>query len=147
MLFRSGIQIYYGDETNRPLVSGVPNDGNGGAGHSLRSDMNWDSADSAVLAHWQKVGTFRNNHVSIGAGDNTDLTTTSGYAFGRTYSKNGVTDKAAGCIYASSNTSVTIDVSPIWADGQYLVNAYDQSSATVTNGKVTFNKIWCYGSS
>lgn len=139
LLLPGGIQIYYGDETNRPLVSGVPNDGNGGAGHSLRSDMNWDSADSAVLAHWQKVGTFRNNHVSIGAGDNTDLTTTSGYAFGRTYSKNGVTDKAAGCIYASSNTSVTIDVSPIWADGQYLVNAYDQSSATVTNGKVTFN--------
>lgn len=139
LLLPGGIQIFYGDETNRPLVSGVPNDGNGGAGHSLRSDMNWDSADSAVLAHWQKVGTFRNNHVSIGAGDNTDLSTTSGYAFGRTYSKNGVTDKAAGCIYASSNTSVTIDVSSLWADGQYLVNAYDQSSATVTNGKVTFN--------
>lgn len=139
LLLPGGIQIFYGDETNRPLVSGMAFDGNGGAGHSLRSDMNWDSADSSVLAHWQKVGTFRNNHVSIGAGDNKDLTSSSGYAFGRTYSKNGVTDKAAGCIYASSNTNVTIDVSSLWADGQYLVNAYDQSSATVTNGKVTFN--------
>lgn len=139
LLLPGGIQIFYGDETNRPLVSGVGFDGNGGAGHSLRSDMNWDTADTAVLAHWQKVGTFRNNHISVGAGDNIDLGTTAGYAFGRTYDKNGVSDKIAGCIYAGSNKAVTIDVSDLWADGQSLVNAYDQSSATVTNGKVTFN--------
>ncbi|MEE1061017.1 MAG: alpha-amylase family glycosyl hydrolase, partial [Ruminococcus sp.] len=57
LLLPGGIQIFYGDETNRPLVSGIPNDGNGGAGHSLRSDMNWDSIDQNVLSHWQKVGT------------------------------------------------------------------------------------------
>ena len=139
LLLPGGVQIFYGDETNRPFVSGIPNDGNGGAGHSLRSDMNWDSIDSSVLTHWQKVGTFRNNHISVGAGSNTDLTSTSGYAFGRTYSKNGVTDKIAGCIYASANTNVTIDVSSLWSDGQQLMNAYDQSSAVVQNGKVTFN--------
>lgn len=139
LLLPGGVQIFYGDETNRPYVSGIPNDGNGGAGHSLRSDMNWDSMDTAVLAHWQKVGTFRNNHISVGAGSNTDLTTTSGYAFGRTYNKNGISDKVAGCIYASANTNVTIDVSSLWADGQNLMNAYDQSSAIVSGGKVTFN--------
>ena len=139
LLLPGGVQIFYGDETNRPYVSGIPNDGNGGAGHSLRSDMNWDSIDESVLSHWQKVGTFRNNHIAVGAGANTDLTTTSGYAFSRTYSKNGVTDKVAACIYAGSNSNVTIDVSSLWADGQNLVNAYDQSSAVVTNGKVTFN--------
>lgn len=139
LLLPGGVQIFYGDETNRPYVSGIPNDGNGGAGHSLRSDMNWDSIDESVLSHWQKVGTFRNNHIAVGAGANTDLTSTSGYAFSRTYSKNGVTDKVAACIYAGSNSNVTIDVSSLWADGQNLVNAYDQSSAVVTNGKVTFN--------
>ena len=139
LLLPGGVQIFYGDETNRPSVSGINFDGNGGAGHSLRSDMNWDSMDKNVLAHWQKVGTFRNNHPSIGAGSNTDLSTTSGYAFAREYNKNGISDKAAGCIYANKNTSVTIDVSSLWADGQSLVNAYDQSSAVVTNGKVTFN--------
>ena len=66
-------------------TSGVPNDGNGGAGHSLRSDMNWDSMDTDVLEHWQKVGVFRNNHISVGAGSNTSLTSTSGYAFARDY--------------------------------------------------------------
>ncbi len=55
------------------MVAGVPNDGNGGAGHSLRSDMNWDSMDTNVLEHWQKVGVFRNNHISVGAGSNTSL--------------------------------------------------------------------------
>lgn len=139
LLLPGGIQIFYGDETNRPLVSGIPNDGNGGAGHSLRSDMNWDSIDQSVLSHWQKVGTFRNNHVAVGAGDNITLSSTSGSAFGRTYDKNGVTDKVAGCIYANANTNVTIDVSDLWADGQFLVNAYDQASANVQNGKVTFN--------
>ena len=139
LLCPGGIQIFYGDETNRPMVSGVPNDGNGGAGHSLRSDMNWDSMDTNVLEHWQKVGTFRNNHISVGAGSNTSLTSTSGYAFARDYDKNGITDKVIGCIYANANTDVTISVGDTWSDGQYLVNAYDQSSAVVSNGKVTFN--------
>ncbi|WP_449078461.1 alpha-amylase family glycosyl hydrolase [Ruminococcus sp.] len=139
LLCPGGIQIFYGDETNRPMVAGVPNDGNGGAGHSLRSDMNWDSMDTNVLEHWQKVGVFRNNHISVGAGSNTSLTSTSGYAFARDYDKNGITDKVIGCIYANANTDVTISVGDTWSDGQYLVNAYDQSSAVVSNGKVTFN--------
>ncbi len=139
LLLPGGVQIFYGDETNRPVVPGLAFDGNGGSGHSLRGDMNWDSMDENVLKHWQKVGTFRNNHVSIGAGANTSLSATSGIAFGRTYSKNGVTDKAAAVVAASANSSVTIDVSDIWNEGQPLVNAYDQTSATVTGGKVTFN--------
>ncbi len=139
LLLPGAVQIYYGDESNRQLASGVAFDGYGGSGHSLRSDMNWDSMDETELAHWQKVGTFRNNHVAIGAGANTNLSATSGVAFARTYDKNGITDKAAAVIAAGSNANVTIDVSAIWSDGQQLVNAYDQSSATVSNGKVTFN--------
>lgn len=139
LLLPGGIQIYYGDESNRPLAPGIGFDGNGGSGHSLRSDMNWNSLDKDILAHWQKVGTFRNNHVAVGAGSNTKLTSSNGIAFGRTYDKNGVTDKCAGVIGCSSNTNVTIDVSPLWADGEYVVNAYDGSSSLVTGGKVTFN--------
>ena len=139
LLLPGGVQIYYGDESNRPLYSGVAFDGYGGSGHSLRSDMNWDSLDENVLEHWQKVGTFRKNHVSVGAGANSKLSATNGVAFGRTYNKNGVKDKVAGVIGCSSNKSVTVDVSSLWSDGQFLVNAYDQSSAQVSGGKVTFN--------
>ena len=139
LLAPGGVQIYYGDESNRPMFDGLAFDGAGGSGHSLRSDMNWDSLDQTVLAHWQKVGQFRNNHVAVGGGSNTMLSATSGVAFARTYDKNGVSDKVAAVIAASSNADVTIDVSTLWNDGQRLMNTYDQSSATVTDGKVTFN--------
>lgn len=138
-LLPGAVQLFYGDESNRGMFPGLSFDGYGGSGHSLRSDMNWDSLDTDLLAHWQKVGTFRNNHVSIGAGSNIKLSATSGVAFGRTYSKNGISDRAAGVVGASANSTVTIDVSALWLDGQPLMNAYDQSSATVSGGKVTFN--------
>lgn len=138
-LLPGGIQIYYGDETNRGLADGVPFDGNGGAGHSLRSDMNWSTTDQTLLAHWQKVGTFRNNHIAVGGGSNASLTATSGVAFSRIYNKNNILDKVACVVDAGSNKSVTIDVSSVWEDGQEVVNAYDDSSATVSGGKVTFN--------
>ena len=136
LMLPGGVQIYYGDETNRPLVPGVAVSGDG---HAVRSDMNWDSMDTAVLAHWQKVGTFRNNHLAVGAGTHTAMTASSGVGFGRTYSKNGKEDKIAAVIGASANTSVSLDVSAIWSDGTMLTNYYDDSSATVSGGKVTFN--------
>ena len=136
LMLPGGVQIYYGDETNRPLVPGIAVSGDG---HAVRSDMNWDSIDTAVLAHWQKVGTFRNNHLSVGAGANVAMTASSGVGFGRTYSKNGTEDKIAAVIGASANTDVSLDVSAIWADGTMLTNYYDDSSATVSGGKITFN--------
>lgn len=139
LLLPGGVQIFYGDETNRSLYSGVAFDGYGGSGHALRSDMNWDSMDKTLLAQWQKVGQFRNKHVSIGAGSNVKLSATNGVAFGRTYDKNGVTDQAAAVIGCSKNSSVTVDVSALWEDGSYVINAYDNSSSVVSNGKVTFN--------
>ena len=139
LMLPGAVQIYYGDETDRPLVSGIPFDGYGGAGHSLRSDMNWDSYDPELLEHWGKVGNFRNNHIAVGGGDNTTLTASSGVAFGRTYSKNGLEDKVAGVIGATANADVTIDVSAIWSDGTMLENFYDDSVAVVSGGKVTFN--------
>ena len=139
LMLPGGVQIYYGDETNRPLATGGSFDGNGGAGHSLRSDMNWDSMDENILAHWQKVGTFRNHHVAVGAGANVSLTADSGVAFGRTYSKNGVTDKIAAVVDAGADSDITIDVSGVFEDGVTLVNTYDETTDTVTGGKVTFN--------
>ena len=79
LLYPGGIQIYYGDESNRPLVSGIPFDGGGGSGHALRSDMNFNPSgnDAAILAHWQKVGKFRHNHVAVGAGDHQKVSSSS----------------------------------------------------------------------
>ncbi len=139
LMLPGGVQIFYGDETDRPVDPDIGFDGNGGAGHSLRLDMNWDDMNEEVLAHWQKVGTFRNNHIAVGAGEHTTVSATSGVGFTRTYSKDGISDRIAGVIGASANSSVTIDVSGVWADGSVVTNYYDYSSATVKNGKVTFN--------
>ena len=139
LLLPGGVQIYYGDETARALVPGVPNDGGGGAGHSLRSDMPWSSLDTDLVKHWGIVGRFRRSHVAIGAGQNLQLTASSGIGFGRSYSNNGLTDKAAGVIGVSANTDVSLEVTGLWEDGTMLTNYYDDSSATVSGGKVIFN--------
>lgn len=135
LLLPGGIQIFYGDESDRPVDSSAQTNGD----HEVRADMNWDSMNEQTLAHWQTVGQFRNNHISVGAGANTALTATNGYAFARTYDKNGIKDKAAAVIDASANKDITIDVSAIWADGMEITNTYDGSQCEVKNGKVTFN--------
>ena len=136
LLLPGAVQIYYGDESARPFVQGIPNDGDGGAGHSLRSDMNWGQNEDLVK-HWGIVGRFRNNHVAVGAGEHIALTASSGTAFARTFDKNGITDKIAAVINASG--SVSIDVSAVWANGTTLENAYDGTTAVVSGGKVTFS--------
>ena len=136
LLMPGGVQIYYGDESARPLVSGIPFDGKGGAGHSLRSDMNFGE-NTDLVKHWGIVGRFRNSHMAVGAGANIGLTASSGIAFARTFDKNGITDKIAAVINASG--SVSIDVSAVWANGTTLENAYDGTTAVVSGGKVTFS--------
>lgn len=143
-LMPGAIQIYYGDESNRQKLSSVVlSDGTriSLGDHALRSFMNWDSTDTELLAHWQKVGKFRNNHVAIGAGLNTAIesTDTEGVAFTRTYNKNGVEDAVAAIISSVANTDVTITVSSIFEDGTVVNNAYDNTQAVVKDGKVTFN--------
>lgn len=143
-LLPGAIQIYYGDETNRQRLSAVKlADGTRITleDHALRSFMNWDSTDAEQLAHWQKVGQFRSNHVAVGAGANATVESTdaSGVAFTRTYNKDGVEDSIAAVIASAANTDVTITVGSIFEDGTVVNNAYDNTQATVKDGKVTFN--------
>lgn len=139
LLLPGGVQIFYGDETDRQYVDCSIHD------HEMRSFMNWDdlknsnSSQSKVLEHWQKVGTFRNNHVAVGAGSHTKLSATNSVAFARNYSKNGVTDKVVCVIGANNNANITITLNNTFANGAKVRNAYDGSIATVQNGKVTFN--------
>ena len=124
VLLPGGVQIFYGDETARPSV-----DGKGDSDMTTRGDMNWDAINGDVANHWKKVGTFRKNHVAVGAGKQTDLGSDT---YGRVY--NG--DKVVIKINASGSTSV--NVSGIFADGTAVRNAYDGATGTVSGGKVTF---------
>ena len=137
-LLPGGIQIFYGDETSRPLVSGVSV---GGDGHAVRSDMNFGQ-NADLLAHWQKVGKFRANHVAVGAGSHSMISaynSSTGYTFSRSYMDDNVTDSVVCCIGAPANTQIAVDVSSVFGNGKTVTNEYDGTTAVVTNGKATFN--------
>ncbi|MBQ6387306.1 MAG: starch-binding protein [Ruminococcus sp.] len=141
LLYPGGVQIYYGDESNRPIVSGIAFDGDGGSGHTLRGDMNFNLSgnDAAIRAHWQKVGQFRRNHVAVGAGSHQKVSASSGYAFSRSYDDGETTDGIIAVISANANTSVSVDVSSMWGNGTTVTNFYDGSTAVVSGGKVNFS--------
>lgn len=67
MLLPGGVQIYYGDESGRGLMK----DG-GVFDQAVRSDMNWSELASGekaeLVAHWQKLGQFRQAHPAVSAG-------------------------------------------------------------------------------
>jgi alpha-amylase len=79
LLVPGGAQLFYGDETGRPLG---PTGGDLAQG--TRSDMNWNTIDASLQAHATALATFRRRHAAIGAGSHARLTSPAGtYTFGR----------------------------------------------------------------
>src|SRR5690606_27970186 len=85
-------QVYYGDESARPLiVEGANGDAN------LRSNMNWDEISSdndtaEILEHWQKLGQFRAAHPAVGAGRH-NMISLEPYYFSRTFTSGNFQDE------------------------------------------------------
>lgn len=71
LLAPGAVQIYYGDELARPLKAK-----NATGDAFLRTPIDWRSATTAkgraLLAHWQKLGSFRKAHPAVGAGVHTE---------------------------------------------------------------------------
>jgi alpha-amylase len=94
LLAPGGVQIFYGDESGRKLgpTGSDPTQG-------TRSDMNWGSMDADILAHWQKVGSFRKRHAAVGGGAHQKIQSPSNvYAFSR--------------ILSSGNDAVVVAITP-----------------------------------
>ncbi|MCF0149298.1 MAG: alpha-amylase [Clostridium sp.] len=128
-----GIEIYYGDESNRKASTNTVTTAKD---QPSRSDMNWDTMDKEVLSHWQKLGQFRSNHISIGAGEHKMLQS-SPYAFSRTYNKNNINDKVVIATEAYDNSE--IDVSSVWNDDTKIKDFYTGKKYTVKNGNVNIS--------
>ena len=123
-------QVYYGDESNRPLVvEGSSGDAN------LRSFMNWDQikSDSAVqenLLHWSKLGQFRAKHIAVGAGRHQQITETP-YTFSR------ILDEDKVVIGLDFNLGLkTISTGTIFQEGATLIDAYSGQSVVVKDASV-----------
>ena len=130
-------QIYYGDESARPLVI----DGTVGDA-TLRSFMNWEDiknseSTQATLEHWKKLGNFRKNHPSVGAGIH-QMITQIPYVFYRSYSKDGYEDLVV--IGLELNKGMKrLDVSKVFHEGDQLHDAYSNQDGKVVNGKITID--------
>ncbi|SHI96083.1 alpha-amylase family glycosyl hydrolase [Pseudozobellia thermophila] len=132
-------QIYYGDETARDLTvkGSVDHPVQGDA--SLRSFMNWDELDSIpqkqeILKHWQKLGSFRKNHLAIGAGRHKKLSSEP-YVFSRTYVKEGYKDKVVVGLDLPKGKK-SLSVKGFFGDGTQLFDTYSETRVTVEKGRV-----------
>ncbi|WP_298420257.1 alpha-amylase family glycosyl hydrolase [uncultured Kordia sp.] len=133
LLLTPGIsQIYYGDETQRSLrIEGT----NGDA--TLRSFMNWEDLNNTeikdLLEHWQKLGTFRKAHPSIGAGTHKMLSNNP-YVFSRTYRDDIV---IIGLDLVKGNKEIIVGDN--FENGTTITDHYSGKTVTVENGKVTID--------
>jgi len=128
LLAPGGVQIFYGDETARPLGLVPRTDQQ----QATRSDMNWASPDAKVLAHWRKLGTFRARHRALANGEHKQLSETP-YTFSRMEAASG--DRVVVALNAKGE--VSLPVAGAFEDGQTLRDAYTGRTAKVTGGKVT----------
>lgn len=129
-------QVYYGDESARQLVvEGAQGDAN------LRSFMNWEAHSDPeiqkVMEHWQKLGRFRRDHVSVGAGRHEKMNDAP-YTFRRTYTTTSYQDKVVIALDAPEGIK-TITTGDTFADGTRVKDAYSGEEQTVSEGKVQLN--------
>ncbi|GJM61872.1 starch-binding protein [Persicobacter diffluens] len=134
MLAPGGVQIYYGDESARPFFSPQTY---GDAGY--RSFMNWNDIahtkyNMDMLNHWQKLGRFRREHLSVGAGSHEKLSDQP-YIFRRSTSG----DKTMVVMGIEENANpYTLNVRGTWEDGTLLKDYFSGATATVNGGNATF---------
>ncbi|WP_410771428.1 carbohydrate binding domain-containing protein [Fontibacillus sp. BL9] len=130
LLLPGGVQTFYGDESARAFgaTGSDPQQG-------TRSSMDWNNLNQSVLSHWQKVGQFRSNHISVGAGSHEKISD-SPYTFKRAYSKNGIEDKVVVVVGASGSTNV--NVASAFPDGTMVRDVYTGTEALVSGGIATF---------
>ncbi|HEV8125313.1 MAG TPA: alpha-amylase family glycosyl hydrolase [Gemmatimonadales bacterium] len=135
LLAPGGAQIYYGDETARPLkIAGASGDAN------LRSMMNWNDLEAGgltrdVLDHWRLLGRFRRAHPAIGAGVHRTLQA-SPFVFSRTLEKDGLSDRVVVAMDQGAGTK-TIPIVGVFPDGMELTDACSGARARVSGGRVT----------
>lgn len=128
-------QVYYGDETERPLeIEDAVGDAN------LRSFMNWEaikSADSvqATLKHYQKLGQFRQKHPAVGAGKH-ELISEEPFLFARHFKQDGYED----IVLIGTDLDekeIEINVEDVFNPNKTILDFYSDQKLKVENGKVS----------
>jgi alpha-amylase len=127
-------QVYYGDESARDLtIDHTVGDA------TLRSFMNWNDIKTKeetqkIVDHWQKIGQFRANHMSLGAGRHHLISEEDGLIFSRIRKE----DKIIVGINLPKGNKV-LNVSSIFKNGEKLNDFYSNQIIEVKAGKITLN--------
>lgn len=127
LLLAPGVaQIFYGDESRRPLSDARLNVD---SDQAFRSDMNWATADSALLDHFRRLGTIRRAHRAIGSGSQQTI---DAHTCLRTAQGDTVV------IAVALSDGQPVNVGAAFADGTPVTNLYTGEQATVARGKASF---------
>ncbi|WKB52959.1 alpha-amylase family glycosyl hydrolase [Eleftheria terrae] len=127
LLAPGGVQIYYGDETARPAGPAPASD----AQQATRSDMNWSTADTALLAHWRKLGSFRARHVALARGRH-QMLQEEPYVFSRVDATSG--DRVVVALPVPGR--LALPVGDVFPEGEVLHEAYSGQTLRVKDGRV-----------
>ena len=133
MLAPGAVQIYYGDELARNLII----DGTIGDA-TWRSFMNWEDLKQKktqeLLQHWQKLGTFRHEHLAVGAGIH-EKHSDKPYVFSRTHESNTNKDKVLIGIDMSKGKK-KIATYNIFKNGEVVKDYYSNNLIEVKNNEI-----------
>ncbi|TLX74982.1 alpha-amylase [Labilibacter sediminis] len=129
LLAPGAIQIFYGDEVGRQSVKNNASDPT----HGYRGDYIWEQ-ETKTLDHWQKLGSFRKKHISVGAGRQITIDKNT---FARIYESDNIKDRVI--LKTSAQKKDFVNVGDIFKDGVELRNAYTNETSIVKDSKVEFN--------
>lgn len=135
LLTPGGAQIYYGNELNRQIQWEDFFTGSDYLDQRYRSFMNWDNYDKDVLAHWQKVGQFRNKHLSVGAGQH-EMLSEAPYTFSRTYHLEEEDEDKVVVSLPGKAGACTVNVGDVFEDGETITDYYTGEKYEVSGGSV-----------
>lgn len=130
-------QIYYGDESARPLwVQNTQGDAN------LRSFMNWEDIQNNkltqnLLLHYEKLGKFRLAHPAVGAGVH-QMLSNSPYVFSRTYNSEEFNEVVVIGIDVPEGEKI-LYVGDSFENDTLLLDFYSHIPVVVKNKKVQFS--------
>lgn len=137
LLSPGAAQIYYGDETARPLIiEGAEGDAN------LRSFMNWDALQQDAVAkatweHWSKLSRFRRNHIAVGDGKHQKYQDNP-YIFSRQYTDHEYTDQVLVALDVPKGEK-TISVYEVFDNGTVLKDYYSGQTVTVEESRINIS--------
>jgi alpha-amylase len=139
LLTPGAVQIYYGDETSRPLkIEGTQGDA------TLRAFMNWDDLKNNaeikgfkvgdIQKHWQKLAKFRQAHPAVGAGKHEQVSAQP-YIFKRTYTSDPFKETVVVGLDLPLGKK-ELDLGKTFAENTQLIDAYSGAEVKVKGGKV-----------